>query len=82
MSIEEDKRKSADLKSADLWRLLEAEATRLGKATELVKRQSKLTAAKFVQTLVLGSLECPQASLNDWVQSSDSLGVSISLHGS
>lgn len=61
--------------------LLEEEAKRLGEETGFVRRVSKLSASKFVETLVLGHLERPDASLNDLVQVSADLGVAISVPG-
>lgn len=61
--------------------LLEKEATRLGRATGFVRRASKLSASKFVESLVLGLLERPDASLNELVQVSADWGVDISVPG-
>src|SRR5512141_3079801 len=61
--------------------LLEKEAERLGRETGFVQRRSKLSASKFEETLVLGLLERPEASLNDLVQVSADLGVDISVPG-
>jgi len=36
------------------------------KKTGFVQRTSKMTAAKFLQTMVLGIMERPEAGLNDW----------------
>lgn len=56
-------------------------ANRLSRETGFVQRQSKLTGACFVQTLVLGWLANPTASLNQLVQVSADLGVTISVPG-
>lgn len=55
-----------------------------GTVSGFVKRQSKMTAEVFAQTLIVGLLDNPEASLNDLVQISAKLGVVISepgLHG-
>ena len=55
-----------------------------GVASGFVKRRSKMTAEVFAETLILGLLDNPEASLNDLVQISAKLGVEISepgLHG-
>jgi len=49
-----------------------------------VKRRSKMTAEVFAETMIIGLLDNPEASLNDLVQISAKLGVEISepgLHG-
>jgi len=51
------------------------------KKTGFVQRQSKLTGAKFVQTLVFGWLENPEATLEELAQTAMALGVSISPQG-
>ncbi|HLY27340.1 MAG TPA: IS4 family transposase [Aggregatilineales bacterium] len=61
--------------------LLETSARRLGKTTGFVQRQSKLSAAVFVQGLVLTWLEKPLASLSVVAQSCSELGVEISVAG-
>ena len=68
-------------KSEQIRQLLEAEATKLGQQSGFVRRQSKLTASLFVETLVLGLQERPRASLNELVQVSAGLGVAISEQG-
>jgi len=55
-----------------------------GVVSGFVKRQSKMTAEVFAQTMIVGLLDNPEASLNDLVQISAKLGVVISepgLHG-
>jgi hypothetical protein len=52
-----------------------------GKISGFVQRTSKLTAAVFVQTLVLGLAAKPEASLSDLAQQCASLGVSIRPQG-
>ena len=68
-------------KSEKLQTLLEEFTTKIGRATEFIKRKSKMTAAKFMMTLVLGWMENPEASLNELVQVSEDLGVEISESG-
>ena len=60
--------------------LLEAAAA-LARPSGLVKRASKLTGPLFVQTLVLGWLDQPDASLEQLCQVAASRGVSISPQG-
>jgi len=64
-----------------LQKLLEEEATELGKESGFVQRRSKMTATKFVETRVVGLLERPEASLNELVAVSAELGVAISEPG-
>jgi hypothetical protein len=67
---------------AGLWQaLLETKAHTLSRESGFVQRRSKMTGACFVQTLVLGWLDNPQASLNQLVQVSRELGVTISVPG-
>jgi hypothetical protein len=61
--------------------LLEPVAARLAQETGWVRRRSKLTGPRFVQTLVLGWLRAPQASLEALCQTAASLGVAISPQG-
>lgn len=56
-------------------------AERLGRTTGFVQRRSKLTAAVFVQAVVLTWLEKPTGSLTDVAQSCSELGVDISVPG-
>lgn len=56
-------------------------ADTFGRETGFVQRKSKMTGACFVQTLVLGWLDNPEASLNQLVQVSADLGVEISVPG-
>ena len=65
----------------ELRLLLENWATEIGSATQFVQRQSKMSAARFCQTLILGSLEEGHKSLNDFAQISQELGVEISPSG-
>jgi len=61
--------------------LLEPVAARLAHEAGWVRRRSKLTGPRFVQTLVLGWLRAPQASLEALCQTAASLGVAISPQG-
>lgn len=65
----------------ELRLLLENWATEIGSATQFVQRKSKMSAARFCQTLILGSLEEGHKSLNDFAQISQELGVEISPSG-
>jgi len=56
-------------------------ADRLARETGWMRRRSKLTGPVFVQTLVLGWLRAPQASLDALCQTAASLGVRISPQG-
>lgn len=64
-----------------LVELLETLATQLGSSSHFVQRRSKMNAAIFCQTFILGSLEEGEKSLNDFAQISDDLGVEISPSG-
>ncbi len=52
-------------------------AERAGRATGFVQRASKLTGARFVQTLVFGWLAQPEARLAQLAQTAATLGVAI-----
>jgi len=54
---------------------------RYGHESGLVSRQSKLTASKLAQGLILGSLKTPTANLNQFCQVLAQLEVSISESG-
>ena len=62
-------------------RLLGPVAERAARATGLVQRASKLTGARFVQTLVFGWLAQPQARLSQLAQMAATLGVALSAQG-
>ena len=64
-----------------LQAVLGEEAERLGQVTGLVQRSSKLNAMTLVNTLVLGWLYNPSASLNQLAQFSARLGVPVSAAG-
>jgi len=53
----------------------------VSRETGFVQRGSKMNGACFVQTLVLGWLDNPEASLNQLIQVSADLGVNISAPG-
>ncbi len=52
-----------------------------GDQSGFVQRRSKLTGARFVQTLVFGWLKNPQASLEELTQITAALGVRVSPQG-
>lgn len=68
-------------KSRHLHALLDRLTTQMSYETGFVQRASKMSGAIFAKTFVLGCLDNPQASLNDLVQYSQRLGVSISEAG-
>jgi len=68
-------------KAREWQALLEGKAQILSRESGFVQRQSKMTGACFVQTLVLGGLADPQAGLNQLVQVSRDLGVDITTSG-
>lgn len=61
--------------------ILTTTADQVAQKTGFTKRQSKLTGSAFVQTLVLGWLNDPQASLDNLTSMAAQLGVSISAQG-
>lgn len=68
-------------KAQHLQTFLDSIAQTMSRETGFVQRTSKLTGATFLQTLVLGWLNRPNASLNQLVQISADLGVQISEAG-
>jgi hypothetical protein len=56
-------------------------ADKAARRTGFVQRQSKLTGAKFCQTLVFGWLANPQATLEELSQTAAVVGVEISAQG-
>ena len=56
-------------------------ADKAARTTGFVQRQSKLTGAKFCQTLVFGWLANPQATLEELSQTAAVVGVEISAQG-
>jgi hypothetical protein len=68
-------------KSKIIRQFFSEEARDLGQASGFVQRASKMSADVFAQTLILGSLDKPEATLNELVQVSAELGVDISEPG-
>ena len=56
-------------------------ANRAARAAHFVQRRSKLSGAKFVQTLVFGWLANPEATYEELAQTAATLGVRISPQG-
>ncbi len=56
-------------------------ADQAAEATRFVQRRSKLTGAKFVQTLVFGWLDQPDATYEQLAQTATGLGVAITPQG-
>jgi Transposase DDE domain len=56
-------------------------ADHTAQATRFVQRQSKLTGAKFVQTLVFGWWDDPKATYEQLAQTATGLGVPITAQG-
>ena len=63
--------------AAALQTVLGPTADAAARATGFTQRQSKLTGARFVQTLVFGWLATPQASLENLCQMAATLGVAV-----
>jgi hypothetical protein len=61
--------------------ILTSTADAAARETRFVQRRSKLTGAKFAQTLVFGWLSNPQATLEELTQTAATLGVKISPQG-
>src|SRR2546428_6608646 len=61
--------------------VLTTTANRAARATRFVQRRSKLSGAKFVQTLVFGWLANPEATYEELAQTAATLGVAISPQG-
>lgn len=61
--------------------VLTTTAETAARTTGFVQRQSKLTGPGFIQTLVLGWLQQPQASLGELTQVAASLGVTVTPQG-
>lgn len=64
-----------------VWRILTTVATEVERSSGFVQRRSKLTGAVFVQTVVLGWLDKPAATLEQLSQMAARLGVRISPQG-
>ena len=56
-------------------------AEAIARQTKFVQRESKMTGALFLQSVVFGFEEQPQAGLTDLVETSDDLGVVITKQG-
>lgn len=67
--------------STTLQTLLTTTANTLAHETGFVQRASKLTGASFVQALLFGWLNNPQATLQQLAQMAGTVGVSISPQG-
>jgi hypothetical protein len=67
--------------SQTLQHLVTTTANQLARETGFVQRASKLTGAAFVQTLLFGWLNNPQATLQQLAQMAGSVGVAISPQG-
>src|SRR5438067_8140369 len=67
--------------SQALQTVLTSLADAAARATRFVLRQSKLTAALFTQTLVLGFLANPHSTREELAQTAATLGLSISPQG-
>jgi len=61
--------------------ILTTEAERLGRKVEFVQRTGKLSGSTFVQTLVFGFMDNPQATIEDLSQTAAVVGVEISPQG-
>jgi len=68
-------------KSELLQAFLGAEADEEAKAAGFVERDSKMSGKDFARTVMLGWMDNPEGSLNDLVQCSAELGVTISESG-
>lgn len=66
---------------AALQRVLTEVPTEVARASGFCQRRSKVTAACFVQTLVLGWLAHPTATLHQLTQTAADLGLSLSPQG-
>src|SRR5712671_28740 len=73
--------KEYTMRAKQLQEFLGAGAQRAGQESGFVQRASKLSAAVFVQTLVLGLSGTPTASLSELAEYSQQLGVAISGQG-
>ena len=68
-------------KSTVMQDILVELAGKASQASGFVQRRSKMNGELFVQMMVLGCLEQPEASLNDFAKLSEDLGVSITAPG-
>jgi hypothetical protein len=67
--------------STTLQRIVTTTANQLARETGFVQRASKLTGAAFVQALLFGWLNNPQATLQQLAQMAGTVGVAISPQG-
>lgn len=67
--------------SSTLQQVVTTTANQLARETGFVQRASKLTGATFVQTLLFGWLNNPQATLQQLAQMAGTVGVAISPQG-
>lgn len=68
-------------KSEQLQQFVEETSQDLSRVTGFVQRRSKMTGAHFLKTVVFGWTNNPVAPLNELIQHSTHLGVSISEAG-
>jgi Transposase DDE domain len=64
-----------------VWRILAAVASEVERSSGFVQRRSKLTGALFVQTVVLGWVAHPAATLEQLSQMAARLGIRITPQG-
>lgn len=67
--------------SSTLQQVVTTTANQLARETGFVQRASKVTGAAFVQTLLFGWLNNPQATLQQLAQMAGTVGVAISPQG-
>ena len=63
------------------WKMIEffaGDIEKIARASQFVKRKSRITGEVFLKALVLGFLEKPQASLNEIAQACLDMGVAVS----
>lgn len=68
-------------KSQVMQHMLEEVAEEFSRETGFVQRRSKMNGKVFAQTMIMGWLDNPEATLNELVQGSRQLGVEISESG-
>jgi hypothetical protein len=61
--------------------VLTEKADIIAKETQVVQRQRKVSGSNFIQTLVFGWLDNPEASLEELVQTASDVGLDISAQG-
>lgn len=67
--------------AAQMQKVLNEEATEAGYVTGFVQRESKMTGAKFTQTLVFGWMAKPEASYAELTQTAAAIGLEIRPQG-